>query len=624
MKRILGSLLASCLLLTGCGKLRSPDFVPVLAGIQISPQSAEITQASQTVTFTVVGLYTTPPGTKPDATTVPCTGSNSPSGLCTVSALSSGASYTVSNPAIASIRADGVASALRNGTVNVVATAENFQSAPAVLTVRVPVLQTLRISPLDPTVAQGLTQLFSVQGTYSDSPATLRPVADTVNWSSLNTSIATVSPAQGTSTTARTLAIGGTTITASAVNFDGNTVSASTSLTVGEPELISIVFTPSSLTLPAGTSMNVLAQGIYTDSNTPRQINTTVTWSSSAPTVATATTPGNQSMIKAVGTPGQQTTITASSPKKAGDTGTPITAQLAVSISSAVLVGIDPPTGPSDTTHGLQPQNPVIAATFTQQFRVIGTFSDGTTAQVPASSFDWVSATTAAATINANGLATGVAQGSSIITATLKSGVSPEITNPARRTAATTLTVTDAVCTGPILKTAGATTTTAKSPTCLVCAVTNPDNAIDNDANTAATMSVTLGVVDVTTTLNAISATTITPVANANGSPQRAGFIISRPPGQLLSVGLLSSQLTVNTLDANGVVVETDGGSISDALRLTLLGQFVAGEDVALISLPVTKPFKTLQIVFDSGTVGAVDNVLVGSACSTVVPPVAP
>lgn len=610
MKRILGSLVASCLLLTGCGKLRSPDFVPVLAGIQISPESAEITQASQTVTFTVVGLFTTPPGTTSDSTTVPCTGSNSPSGLCTLGTLSSGASYTSSNPAIASIRADGVASALRNGTVNIVASAENFQSAPAVLTVRVPVLQTLRISPLDPTVAQGLTQLFSVQGTYSDSPGTLRPVADTVNWSSVNTSIATVSPAQGTSTTARTLARGGTTITASAVNFDGNTVSASTSLTVGAPDLTSIVLTPSSLSIPAGAAQVIMARGIYTNSPDPQVINGVVSWSSSLPTAATVSPPtGSQTTVTAGNAAGQQAFITASSPNNAG---TAVTAQATVNITAAVLTGVARVT----------PANPVVAPTFTVAFQLIGTFSNGTEAQIAPGNVNWTSASVDKARIDANGVATGVAQGSSIITGALKDGVNPEITTS--RSAFTVLTVTDAVCTSPFLGVAvggtATTTTTIGGPGCVNCTVTNANNAIDNNNATFATLSIPLALGTESVSLTAKANPAVPEAFTPPVTGQRAGFVISR--NDTLTAAILT-QINLRTLNAAGVVVESST-AVSESLRLVLVGTSAAGDRSGLVSINATKPFSSLQIELRSGGVGGVLALQVNSACSVVSLPATP
>jgi plastocyanin len=69
----------------------------------------------------------------------------------------------------------------------------------------------------------------------------------------------------------------------------------------------------------------------------------------------------------------------------------------------------------------VMPPSPSVVIGQTEQFMAMGTFSDGSTQDIT-SQVGWTSSNTAAATINAAGLATGVAQGSSTITAAL-SGV---------------------------------------------------------------------------------------------------------------------------------------------------------------------------------------------------------
>src|SRR5579864_8111167 len=64
------------------------------------------------------------------------------------------------------------------------------------------------------------------------------------------------------------------------------------------------------------------------------------------------------------------------------------------------------------------PSTANIAAGATQQFTATGTYSDGSTANL-SSTASWTVATPAVATINSNGLTTGVAAGSSIVSASL-------------------------------------------------------------------------------------------------------------------------------------------------------------------------------------------------------------
>jgi hypothetical protein len=71
------------------------------------------------------------------------------------------------------------------------------------------------------------------------------------------------------------------------------------------------------------------------------------------------------------------------------------------------------------------PSNPSISPSQTQQFTATGTYSDGSTKNI-STSVTWASSNTAVATIGAStGLATGVTAGTSLISATLGSVVSP-------------------------------------------------------------------------------------------------------------------------------------------------------------------------------------------------------
>ena len=76
------------------------------------------------------------------------------------------------------------------------------------------------------------------------------------------------------------------------------------------------------------------------------------------------------------------------------------------------------PAAPTLSSIAVTPANPSIVAGTTQQFTATGTYSDSSTADLTGS-VTWASDTSAAATINAGGLATGVAAGTSTISATL-------------------------------------------------------------------------------------------------------------------------------------------------------------------------------------------------------------
>jgi len=79
---------------------------------------------------------------------------------------------------------------------------------------------------------------------------------------------------------------------------------------------------------------------------------------------------------------------------------------------------------PALTSIAVAPASPSVAKGLTQQFTATGTYTDGSTASLT-TQVTWASATPAVATINSSGLATGVAQGTSVITATLGTVASP-------------------------------------------------------------------------------------------------------------------------------------------------------------------------------------------------------
>ena len=95
------------------------------------------------------------------------------------------------------------------------------------------------------------------------------------------------------------------------------------------------------------------------------------------------------------------------------------------SVISATLGDVSGTTTLTVTAATLQsitvtPASPTITKGLTKQFTATGTYSDGTTKAITAS-VTWASATSSVATISTGGLATGVAAGTSIITATLGS-----------------------------------------------------------------------------------------------------------------------------------------------------------------------------------------------------------
>ena len=163
----------------------------------------------------------------------------------------------------------------------------------------------------------------------------------------------------------------------------------------GSPVLQSITVSPTSASISVGATQQFTATGHYSNGST-QTLTSGTTWSSSSTTYATIGATG-----LATGVAAGSTNITASS---GGVVSTPAAA-LAVTASTPVLQSIT-----------ISPTSASIAVGATQLFTATGHYSNGST-QTLASGVTWSSSATTHATIGATGLATGVAAGSTSITA---------------------------------------------------------------------------------------------------------------------------------------------------------------------------------------------------------------
>jgi hypothetical protein len=167
-------------------------------------------------------------------------------------------------------------------------------------------------------------------------------------------------------------------------------VSAQTTATVTPATLTSLAVTPSNASIVKGGAKAFSATGTYSDGTTG---GVAVTWSSATPAVASINAAG-----LATGLTAGTTTITATSGTVTG------TATLAVSPATLASLQVTPAT-------------PSVAQGASTPLVATGTYTDGSTANLTASA-TWVSASPAIALVNAGGLVTGVAVGSTTLTAT--------------------------------------------------------------------------------------------------------------------------------------------------------------------------------------------------------------
>jgi len=225
----------------------------------------------------------------------------------------------------------------------------------------------------------GRTQQFMATGTFLGGPT--RNLTDLVSWSSLVTTVATVNP----SGLAFGLGYGGTLIRAAT-----GSVTGSAGLTVG---LTSLFVTPAYPAIPAvNGTRQFTADGGFPSVPPQQDITAFVGWTSTVPTVATIVTVGSPDAGLATGLGPGGTTIQAASGTI--DAGTGLTVALA--------------------TIAISPLTASIPRTQTQQFTATGTFTGGPPQNIT-NFVSWSSSNMTVATINASGLATALAVGTTMI-----------------------------------------------------------------------------------------------------------------------------------------------------------------------------------------------------------------
>jgi uncharacterized protein YjdB len=342
--------------MTGTALLKVSSAAANLLSIAISPAPSSA-PVNTNVQFTATGNYSD--GSSADITT-----------LVT----------WASSTAAATIDANGLATTAAAGTTSISASFASI-SQSTTLTVTAPTIVSIAVTPEGQTLAIGIKQQFVATATYSDG--TSQDLASGVAWTSSSLAVATID----NSGLATTVAAGSTTITATVGSFTDTTA-----LTVVPAHLVSIAVSPATQSIAVGTTLQFTAVGSFDDGST--QLLTSLTWSSSSNGVASVDSTG---FATSTGT--GTATITATDGSVSG------TASLTV--TGATLVSL-----------AVTPAGSSMAVGTTKQFTATGTFSDSSTQDIT-TSVVWSSSSAAAATINAQGLASSVATGSTTITATL-------------------------------------------------------------------------------------------------------------------------------------------------------------------------------------------------------------
>lgn len=340
-----------------------PGYPGRVSGLEAG--SAELTASLQGVTashtLTVSAATVTALNLTPDSPTIP-RGLDCQFGLqgtfsdATTQDLTFDANWTSSDPAVATIDDDsddrGLAESVAVGTTTITATfAES--SATTVLTVTVAQLESIEVTPANPSVLGLSSGRFTAIGHYTDE--TSADITEQVIWESSNTAVASIA----STGTFKTDAPGTASIIATL-----NGVSAGTRLKVTGGVLTGITLTPENPVLVKETLGRLTAIGTFSNGSltTTRDITGLVEWTVSAPGLAEVVTPGgNLALLHALGTtpPLATVTIQANVGSITATTQLAITAPLLQGLT-LLPVGLNLPVGASD------------------RFKLTGNFSDGT------------------------------------------------------------------------------------------------------------------------------------------------------------------------------------------------------------------------------------------------------
>jgi len=247
---------------------------PTLSSIAVTPANPNVF-AGQTDQFTAIGTFS----------------DNSTQNLTTQ------VTWASANNSVATISnasgSQGLATAVAPGTSTISATLDGVNGS-TVMTVVIPAtLQSITVTPANPSIPIGEVQPFTAIGTYSDNST--HDLTSQVTWASANTSVATISNASISPGVATGLATGTSTITAT---FDG--ISGTTVLTVTPVILEMIMLTPLATSIEVGGTVQYMAMGMYSD-NSMKDFTSQVTWASSLTSVATiSNAPGSQGLATGV------------------------------------------------------------------------------------------------------------------------------------------------------------------------------------------------------------------------------------------------------------------------------------------------------------------------------------
>jgi len=229
--------------------------------------------------------------------------------------VTSSVSWNSSNTAVANIDSQGLASTAKQGMTTITASSGSV-SGSTTLTVTPPMLVSIALTPIQPSITVANTLQFTVSGNFTDGSK--QDLTTAATWNSSSPVVATISNSGGSQGLAKALTVGTTTISATV-----GSLSASTPLTV-KPSLVSIRVLPANGSIPLTTALQFRAIGTFSDGS-QQDVTTSTTWNSSDSTAATIS---NSAGSAGLATPAVEgtTTISASMGSLSDSTGLTVTA----------------------------------------------------------------------------------------------------------------------------------------------------------------------------------------------------------------------------------------------------------------------------------------------------------
>src|SRR6185369_11583761 len=212
-------------------------------------------------------------------------------------------------------------------------------------------LVSIAVTPATATLMVGGTALLRALGTYSDGSTV--DLTATAVWSSAPDGVVSVSNAAATAGTVTALATGVATVTATSGAIAGSAV-----ITVSAARLVAITVSPAAASVPAGTTLALSAQGLFSDGSR-RDLTLQAAWASSNDAVATVSNQAGQNG-RVAGVAAGMVTVSATIDGVVG------TASITVVAATLTAIAVTP--SAATTTVGLR-----------SSYTATGSYSNGTT-----------------------------------------------------------------------------------------------------------------------------------------------------------------------------------------------------------------------------------------------------